>query len=91
VTPGTLVVVNARVRTADPRRVADGVVVRDGVVVLVGASAEARKLGGAGARVVDARGGTVTHAGGAAVVRGAPGALELHLSDGTVVPVDRTG
>lgn len=83
----TLVVVNARVRTADPRRVADGVVVRDGVVVLVGSSAEARKLAGPAARVVDAHGATLTAADAAPVVRGGTGALFLTGPSGPV-PVD---
>jgi hypothetical protein len=52
-----LVLVNARVHTADPRRPwSDAVLVRDAVVVAVGTSAELRKRAGADALVVDARG-----------------------------------
>jgi hypothetical protein len=78
----TIVIVNARVRTADPRRVADAVVVREGAVVLVGSSAEARKLGGPDALVLDARGGAVTAAGGGAIGRGDAGAIEVAMPDG---------
>ncbi len=82
--PMTLVIVNARVRTADARRVADGVVVRDGVIVLVGGSAEARKLAGADAMVVDARGGAVQGADGGALARGMPADLDVQAPDGVV-------
>jgi hypothetical protein len=67
-----LVVVNARVHTGDPRRPwADAVLVRDGTLVAVGASAELRKRAGVSALVIDARGllalprtpGDVLHAG----------------------------
>jgi hypothetical protein len=81
----TIVIVNARVRTADPRRVADGLVVRDGVIVLVGSSAEARKLAGAEATVLDARGGVVQGVGGAGLVRGAAADLEVAMPDGALV------
>jgi len=53
--PASLVIVNARVWTNDPRRPwADAVLVRDGRVLALGASAELRKRAGAEARVVDA-------------------------------------
>jgi predicted amidohydrolase YtcJ len=53
----SLVVVNARVWTGSARRPwADAVAVRGDRLALVGSSAEARKLAGNGARVVDARG-----------------------------------
>jgi predicted amidohydrolase YtcJ len=68
--PVTLVVVNARVWTGAPRRPwADAVVVRGDRLLLVGGSAEARKLALAApdARVVDARGRLLVAA------RGAPG------------------
>lgn len=83
----TLVVVNARVRTADPRRVADAVVVRDGVVLLLGASAEARKLAGPDAHVVDARGATLTGAEGTPIARGDLAALFM-IGDTGPVPVE---
>ena len=67
-----LLLVNARVHTGDPRRPwADAVLVREGILVAVGASAELRKRAGAAALVIDARGllalprapGDVLHAG----------------------------
>jgi predicted amidohydrolase YtcJ len=55
--PVTIAVVNARVWTGDPRRPwADAIAVGGDRIVLVGSSAEARKLAGANARVIDARG-----------------------------------
>ena len=58
----TLAIVNARVRTGDPRRPwADAVLVRGDRVVGVGSSAEIRKRAGAGTRVVDAKGAIVVH------------------------------
>ena len=56
-TSPVLALVNARVWTNDPRRPwADALLVRNGVVLAVGSSAEARKRAGHGARVVDTRG-----------------------------------
>jgi hypothetical protein len=81
----TIVIVNARVRTADPRRVADGVVVRDGLIGLIGSSAEARKLAGADATVLDARGGVAQGPGGVGLVRGAPADLDVAMPDGPLV------
>jgi imidazolonepropionase-like amidohydrolase len=68
-TASMLVVVNARVRTGDPRRpVADAVLVRDGDVVAVGSSAELRKRAGSSAEVIDARGWAVTSRHGAGLL-----------------------
>ena len=56
-TPPVLAIVNARVWTNDPRRPwADALLVRDGVILAVGSSAELRKRAGVGARLLDARG-----------------------------------
>ena len=56
----SLALVNGRIRTGDVRRpVADAVAIDGARLVLVGSSAEVRKLAGAGARVVDLRGATV--------------------------------
>lgn len=58
--PADLVVVNARVYTADDARpLADAFAVRDGRVAFVGSSREARTLAGANTRVVDLGGKTV--------------------------------
>jgi hypothetical protein len=52
--------VNARIRTGDPRRpLADAVAVSGGILVLVGSSAEVRKFVGAGARLVDVKGAMI--------------------------------
>lgn len=94
----TLVVVNARVRTGDPRRPwADALVVRGATLALVGGSAEARKLAAAhpAARVVDAAAATVAPlAADGRLTRGAPadfalldagGAPALRVAGGRVV------
>ncbi|MDQ6831588.1 MAG: amidohydrolase [Gemmatimonadota bacterium] len=53
----TLAVVNARVWTGDTARPwADAIAARGDTIIAVGSSAEVRKLGGAGTRVIDARG-----------------------------------
>jgi len=53
--PASLVIVNARVWTNDPRRPwAEAVLVRDGRVLALGPAAELRKRAGAEVRVVDA-------------------------------------
>jgi predicted amidohydrolase YtcJ len=58
--PADLVVVNARVYTADDARpLADAFAVRDGRVTFVGSSREARALAGSGTRVLDLAGRTV--------------------------------
>lgn len=58
--PADLVVVNARVYTADDSRpLADAFAVRDGRVAFVGSTREARSLAGATTRVVDLGGKTV--------------------------------
>lgn len=58
--PADLVVVNARVYTADDTRpLADAFAVRDGRVAFVGSTREARSLAGATTRVVDLGGKTV--------------------------------
>lgn len=75
--PPALAIVNARVWTNDPRRRwADALLVREGLVVAVGSSAELRKRAGAAAAIVDARGWLVlpTRAGDA-LVAGAPATL----------------
>jgi predicted amidohydrolase YtcJ len=65
----TLAVVNARVWTGNARRPwADAVAVRGDRLAVVGGSAEVRKLAGAGARVIDARGGLVV-----------PGFVDAHV------------
>jgi len=52
-----LAIVNARVWTNDPaRRWADAVLVRDGLVLAVGSSAELRKRAGTGTTTIDAHG-----------------------------------
>ncbi len=58
--PADLVVVNARVYTADDARpLADGFAVRGGRIAFVGSSREARTLAGANTRVLDLGGKTV--------------------------------
>jgi len=60
VTPGTLVLVNGRIRTGDPRRpVADAMIVSGDRLTLVASSAEVRKFAGPEARVIDMRGARV--------------------------------
>jgi predicted amidohydrolase YtcJ len=67
--PVSLAVVNARVWTGDARRPwADAVAVRGERIAAVGSSAEVRKLAGADARVIDARGGMVV-----------PGFIDSHV------------
>lgn len=70
----TLVLVNGRVRTNDPRRpVADALAITGSVLALVGSSAEVRKLATGGARVVDLRRASVLPLPAEAVLRrGAP-------------------
>ncbi len=59
-TPADLIVVNALVYTSDEARpVAEGMAVRDGRIVFVGSSREARALAGANTRVVNLDGRTV--------------------------------
>ena len=58
--PADLIVVNARVYTADDARpLADAFAVRNGMVAFVGSSREARALAGTNTRVVDLAGRTV--------------------------------
>jgi hypothetical protein len=60
VTSVTLALVNGRIRTGDARRpVADALAVAGDRLVLVGSSAEIRKLAPSGARVVDLCGASV--------------------------------
>jgi predicted amidohydrolase YtcJ len=67
--PADLVVVNGKVLTGDAAStVADAVAIRDGVFILVGSSADAKKLVGDSTRVIDAQGKTVV-----------PGLLESHI------------
>ncbi|MDX2183762.1 MAG: hypothetical protein SFW08_07255 [Gemmatimonadaceae bacterium] len=57
------IVVNARIATGDRRRPwADGAVLEGGVVVFLGASAEAMKRRGPTSRVIDANGAELTPA-----------------------------
>lgn len=56
----SLALVNGRLRTGDPRRpVADALAIEGAHLVLVGSSAEVRKLVAHGTRVVDLRGAAV--------------------------------
>jgi hypothetical protein len=65
----TLAIVNARVWTGDARHPwADAVAVEGNRIAAVGSSAEIRKLGGAGTRVIDARGAMVV-----------PGFIDAHV------------
>ncbi|HEU4629376.1 MAG TPA: amidohydrolase [Gemmatimonadaceae bacterium] len=67
--PVSLAVVNARVWTGDPRRPwADAIAVRGDRIAAVGSSAEVRKLAGADARLIDAKGGMVV-----------PGFIDAHI------------
>src|ERR1043166_7656310 len=66
--PADLVVLNAKVLTVDGRfSRAEAVAIRDGVFVLVGTNADARKLVGQQTEVLDAQGLTVI-----------PGLIETH-------------
>lgn len=65
----TLAVVNGRVWTGDAKRPwADAVAVAGDTIAAVGSSAAIRKLAGAGARIIDAKGGMVT-----------PGFIDAHV------------
>lgn len=76
-----IAILNARVRTGNPRRPwADAVLVRDNMVELVGSSAEVRKLADATVRTIDARGMLVMATEPGAVLE--PGALaNLEITD----------
>jgi predicted amidohydrolase YtcJ len=64
--------VNARIRTGDVRRPwADGMLVRDGVIEVLGSSAEVRKRAGDAARIVDAHGATIEPGAGGVLRAGA--------------------
>ncbi len=79
-TPADLIVVNARVYTADDARpLADAFAVRDGRVTFVGSSREARALAGANTRVVDVSGRTVI-----------PGMVDAHAHFGGLAQTLRT-
>lgn len=95
-----LAFVNGRIRTNDVRRpVADALAISGKELVLVGSSAEVRKLAGTVARVVDLRGATVRAVPSNAVLRrGAPasfvviaagdgGAELIRVIDGAIVSV----
>ena len=76
--PLSLVIVNARIRTGDPRRPwADALAVRGGYLAAVSGSAEVRKMAGTAARVVDARGALVIASPPGTLVRGAPASFTL--------------
>ncbi|HEY7895754.1 MAG TPA: amidohydrolase [Gemmatimonadaceae bacterium] len=67
--PVTMAVVNARVWTGDTTRPwADAIAVSGDTIAAVGSSAEIRKLAGAGARIIDARGAMLT-----------PGFIDAHV------------
>jgi predicted amidohydrolase YtcJ len=67
--PADLVVLNGKVLTVDARfTTAEAVAIREGLFVLVGSNAEARKLVGDKTRVLDAGGNTVV-----------PGLIESHV------------
>jgi hypothetical protein len=67
--PADLVVLNGKVLTVDAQfATAEAVAIRDGVFVLVGSTADARKLVGDKTRVLDAQGKTVV-----------PGLIESHV------------
>jgi predicted amidohydrolase YtcJ len=67
--PADIVVLNGKVLTCDAdSRVVDAVAIRDGVFVVVGSSADAKKLVGDKTRVIDAKGRTVL-----------PGLIESHV------------
>lgn len=67
--PADLVVVNGKVLTVDARfSTAEAVAIRDGLIVFVGSSADARKLAGEKTRTLDARGKSVI-----------PGLIESHV------------
>lgn len=79
----TLVLVNGRIRTGDPRRpVADALAVAGAALALVGSSAEVRKFAGAGPRVIDMKGATVIALPDADAVlrRGAPASFAVFNS-----------
>jgi predicted amidohydrolase YtcJ len=79
--PADLVVLNGKVLTVDPAfRIAEAVAVRDGRIVLVGTSEEARKLVGPDTRLIDA--------GGKSVV---PGLIDSHVHALTVVEGESRG
>ncbi len=78
--PADLIVVNARVYTADDARpLADAFAVRDGRVTFVGSSREARSLAGSNTRVVDVNGRTVI-----------PGMVDAHAHFGGLAQTLRT-
>jgi len=85
--PASLVIVNARVWTNDPRRPwVEAVLVRDGRVLALGPSAELRKRAGAEVRVVDAgRRMVVSSRPGGRINQGDP--ADLMLVDDLVSPV----
>jgi hypothetical protein len=85
---GALVLVNGRVRTGDIRRpMADALAVLDGIVVLVGSSAEVRKLSLPLVRVIDLHGALVRPTvEDATLRRGVPASfvVESHAPTGAV-------
>jgi hypothetical protein len=67
---GLVLLVNGRVQTNDPRRPrADAIALRGGSVVLVGSSAEVRKLSESGAVVIDLHGARVRAAADGGILR----------------------
>jgi hypothetical protein len=78
---GPLALVNGRIVTGDRRRPrADAVLLAATQVVLVGSSAEVRKLGGPHVTVCDLAGAAVTSAEGATISRGGEVTLLVHAS-----------
>ncbi|MDB4913273.1 MAG: Amidohydrolase 3 [Gemmatimonadetes bacterium] len=72
-TDGTVALVNARIKTGNPRRPwADALFVRDGVIEIVGSSAEVKKRANDMTQVIDARGRTVLPADGTTLSVGEP-------------------
>jgi hypothetical protein len=87
-----LAVVNARIRTGDPRRPwADALVVDGDSVVFVGSSAEARKLAGADTRVIDAQGTALVAPAGMPGQRGIGASFDVVDTGGAVVLAVRNG
>lgn len=80
----SLAVVNGRIRTGDARRpIADALAMDGAVLVLVGSSAEVRKLAGPDTRVIDLRGAALRPEPPDAVLRrGAPASFRVAGAEG---------
>ena len=88
-----IAIVNARVKTGNPRRPwADAVLVRGEHIELVGSSAEVRKLVDSSVQIVDARGLLVSATEpGAVLDAGAPADLEIADPDANRASPEETG